>query len=273
MDGWKRGVGAQDAAGWKRQIGKRREPVRGCDTRRKLLVRASVIIPAFNERATIEEIIRRVRAVALEKEILIVDDGSGDGTREYLASLDASDLRVLLHDENRGKGAAIRTALPHTTGEVVLIQDADLEYDPHELVKLIGPIEAGDADVVYGSRFLARGRGSAGVLHYAANRLLTFLSNLTTGLALTDMETCYKALRGDLARSLDLTADGFNIEPEITARAAGRGARFVEVPIGYEGRAASEGKKIRLKDAFEAVWMIARCARAARATPAARERA
>ncbi len=227
-------------------------------------MRVSVIIPAFNERATIAEIIRRVRAVSLEKEILIVDDGSSDGTREYLASLRDPDLRILLHEHNRGKGAAIRTALPHTTGEVVMIQDADLEYDPNELVKLIGPIEADEADVVYGSRFLAQGRGSAGMLHYMANRLLTLLSNLTTGLSLTDMETCYKALRGDLARSLELSADSFNIEPEITAQAAGRGARFVEVPIGYEGRAASEGKKIRLKDAFEAMWMILRCAPRAR---------
>jgi len=219
-------------------------------------VRASVIIPAYNERATIAEIIERVRALPLEKEILIVDDGSNDGTREYLESLVAADVRVLLHDRNRGKGAAIRTALPETTGDVVLIQDADLEYDPSELLTLIGPLESGAADVVYGSRFLEHGRGSAGRLHYTANRLLTMLSNLTTGLRLTDMETCYKALRGELARDLRLSSNGFNIEPEITAQAALRGARFVEVPIGYRGRAASEGKKIRLKDAFEAVGTI-----------------
>ena len=221
-------------------------------------MKASIVIPAYNERATIEEIIARVKAVPVDKEIVIVDDGSSDGTREYLKSLNDASVLVILHEVNQGKGAAIRTALPRTSGDVVIIQDADLEYDPGEFPKLITPIEAGEADVVYGSRFLERGRGSAGRVHYLANRMLTLLSNLTTGLRLTDMETCYKALRGDLARRLNLVSSSFNIEPEITAKAAHLGARFKEVPIGYEGRSASEGKKIRVSDAFQAIVTILR---------------
>jgi len=221
-------------------------------------LKASIIIPAYNERRTIEEILARVQAVPVEKEILIVDDGSSDGTREFLRKLTDANIVVILHEVNQGKGAAIRTALPRTTGDVVIVQDADLEYDPNEYPKLIAPIEAGEADVVYGSRFLERGRGSAGRFHYLANRMLTHLSNLTTGLRLTDMETCYKALSGDIARSLRLVSNSFNIEPEITAKAAHLGARFKEVPIGYKGRSASEGKKIHMGDAFQAIWTILR---------------
>ncbi|MCK4305094.1 MAG: glycosyltransferase family 2 protein [Candidatus Eisenbacteria sp.] len=221
-------------------------------------MKISVIMPAYNERATILEIISRVQAVDLPKEILVVDDGSRDGTRKILQDLTGPGLRIFFHERNRGKGAAIRTALPYVTGEILIIQDADLEYDPAEYPKLIAPITAGAADVVYGSRFLGRGRGSAGILHYAANRLLTAISNLFTGLRLTDMETCYKALRVDLVRRLELVSNSFEIEPEITAKAARLGARFREVPIHYAGRSYGEGKKIGLCDGIRALRTILR---------------
>jgi glycosyltransferase involved in cell wall biosynthesis len=219
-------------------------------------VKLSVVMPVFNEVDTLAEIVGRVQAVPLEKEILLVDDFSTDGTRELLAGLAGPNVRVFLHERNRGKGAAIRTALPHVGGEVVVIQDADLEYDPSEYPMLIAPIAAGEADVVYGSRFLGQGRGSAGRAHYTANRTLTWLSNLFTGLHLTDMETCYKALRADLAKRLDLVSDRFEIEPEITAKAARLGARFHEVPISYAGRSRAEGKKIGLRDGMKALATI-----------------
>jgi len=221
-------------------------------------MKISVIIPAFNERGTIEEVLRRVRAVPIEKEILVVDDASRDGTRELLEGMRAPDLRLFLHDRNRGKGAAIRTALPHTTGEVVLIQDADLEYDPSEYPRLLEPIARGEADVVYGSRFLGRGRRASTPGHYAVNRFLTALSNLFTGLRLTDMETCYKAFRGDLVRRLSLASEGFEIEPELTFCAARSGARFREVAISYAGRGYREGKKIQWRDGVRALATILR---------------
>ena len=216
----------------------------------------SVVIPVYNEVGTLAEILARVDAVPLEKEILVVDDFSTDGTRELLARLAGPHIRVFLHERNRGKGAAIRTALPHVAGDVVIIQDADLEYDPAEYPRLIGPIAAGEADVVYGSRFLEQGRGTAGRAHYIANRLLTLMSNLFTGLRLTDMETCYKALRADIAKRLDLVSDRFEIEPEITAKAVRLGARFREVPISYAGRSRTEGKKIGLRDGLKALATI-----------------
>jgi glycosyltransferase involved in cell wall biosynthesis len=219
-------------------------------------VKLSVIIPAYNEQQTIEAIVAKVDAVPVEKEIIIVDDCSSDGTREILRRLAGGNRKVLFHERNQGKGAAIRTAMTETSGDVVIIQDADLEYDPDEYPKLIAPIERDEADMVYGSRFLASGRGTAGRVHYSANRFLTSLSNLFTGLALTDMETCYKAMRGDLARQLDLRANSFEIEPEITARAARAGARFMEIPIAYQGRSASEGKKIGIADGLRAIWTI-----------------
>ena len=221
-------------------------------------MKLSVIIPAYNEEQTIEAIVRKVQRVPVEKEILIVDDCSSDGTTDILSRFDEPNLRIFYHERNQGKGAAIRTALPETTGDVVVIQDADLEYDPGEFVKLIAPIERGEADFVYGSRFLAGGRSSAGRIHYLANRFLTLLSNIFTGLSLTDMETCYKAMRGDIARGLELRARSFEIEPEITARAARAGARFMEVPIAYTGRSASEGKKIGVKDGLRAILTIVR---------------
>lgn len=221
-------------------------------------MKISVIVPAYNERPTIEEILSRVKAAALEKEILVVDDCSNDGTREILERLSGPGIRVFFHDRNRGKGAAIRTALPYVTGDVVIIQDADLEYDPGDYPRLVAPIAGGGADVVYGSRFLGRGRGSAGRCHYLANRALTFLSNLFTGLRLTDMETCYKVLRADLVRRLDLVSNGFEIEPEITAKAARLGARFQEVAIAYEGRSSVQGKKIDVRDGLRAIFTILR---------------
>jgi glycosyltransferase involved in cell wall biosynthesis len=227
-------------------------------------MKLSVIIPTYNERATIEEILRRVRAVPLEMEILIVDDGSTDGTLEHLAGLGGPDLRLFRHDRNRGKGAAFRTALPHTTGDVVVIQDADLEYDPREFPRLIEPIARGEADAVYGSRFLGRGRRASRLGHYAVNRFLTLLSNLFTGLRLSDMETCYKAFRGDLVRGLPLVSDGFEIEPELTWRAARAGARFRELPISYAGRGYGEGKKIDWRDGVRTLATILRLGRVRR---------
>jgi glycosyltransferase involved in cell wall biosynthesis len=221
-------------------------------------VTLSVIIPAYNERATIEELLRRVREVPIEKEILVVDDASTDGTPERVEALAGPDLRLLRHARNRGKGAAIRTALPHTRGAIVLIQDADLEYDPGEYARLVAPIERGEADVVYGSRFLERGRRTTGLGHYAVNRFLTALSNLMTGLRLTDMETCYKVFRGDLVRGLPLVSERFEIEPELTWRAARAGARFREVPIRYAERGYRAGKKIGWRDGVRAVATIVR---------------
>jgi glycosyltransferase involved in cell wall biosynthesis len=221
-------------------------------------MKISVIIPVYNERATIREILRKVQAVQLEKEILIIDDGSHDGTRAILADLADANVRVFLHPANQGKGAAVRTGLAHVTGELVIIQDADLEYDPSDYPRLVEPIATGTADVVYGSRFLARGRRATAFWHYAGNRLLTLISNLFTGLHLTDMETCYKAFRVDLIRKMHLVSNGFDIEPELTAKAARMGARIREVPIAYQGRGYTEGKKIGWRDALRTLRAIVR---------------
>ncbi|MFH1144836.1 MAG: glycosyltransferase family 2 protein [Candidatus Eisenbacteria bacterium] len=221
-------------------------------------MKVSVIIPAFNEQATIEALLARVLAVPLEKEILIVDDASRDNTRDLLRRLAVPPVQLFLHERNRGKGAAIRTALPHVTGDVVIIQDADLEYDPADYPRLIEPIARGEADVVYGSRFLARRHRASGRWHYAVNQMLTRLSNLFTGLHLSDMETCYKVFRADLICALPLISNGFDIEPELTARAARRGARFLEVPISYRGRSSREGKKINWRDGVRALRAIVR---------------
>jgi glycosyltransferase involved in cell wall biosynthesis len=216
-------------------------------------------MPVFNERRTITEIVRRVRAVALPIELIIVDDSSTDGTRELLAQIEHDPgVCVYYHPANRGKGAAVRTGLGHATGDVVLIQDADLEYDPQEYVRLIRPIVEGTADVVYGSRFLT-GRAEHQLLrHRLANALLTRLSNFFTRLKLTDMETCHKVFRRTVLSDLKLEQDRFGIEPELTAKIARRGARVVEVPIGYRARSQAEGKKIKLRDAFNALYCIAR---------------
>jgi glycosyltransferase involved in cell wall biosynthesis len=219
----------------------------------------SVVMPVFNEKRTIAEIVRRVQAVELPKELIIIDDCSTDGTRDMLAELERqSGVRVYYHPANRGKGAAVRTGISQATGDVVLIQDADLEYDPQEYVRLIRPIVEDHADVVYGSRFLD-GRAQHQLLrHRLANSLLTRLSNFFTRLNLTDMETCHKVFRRSLLTGLNLEQERFGIEPELTAKIARRGARVVEVPIGYRARSAAEGKKIKLRDAFNALYCIAR---------------
>ena len=223
-------------------------------------VTLSVLIPVYNELNTIETILERVHATPLKKEIICVDDGSTDGTRERLVALHEAGCidRLLLQPRNGGKGRAIRTALAASTGEIVIVQDADLEYDPQDWPVLLEPIVAGKADACFGSRFLG---GPHRVLYYwhsVGNTVLTVFSNMLTNLNLTDMETCYKAVRGDLARSLvgELRSDRFGFEPELTARLARRDARIYEVPISYAGRTYAEGKKINWKDGVAAFWHI-----------------
>jgi glycosyltransferase involved in cell wall biosynthesis len=223
-------------------------------------MRISALMPVYNEAGTIAEGVSRVRAVPLDIEIICVDDGSSDGTREVLEGLRAAGEidHFDVHEHNRGKGAAVRTALSHATGDVVVIQDADLEYDPQEFVRLLEPIRNGRADAVFGSRFTGDTRRVLYYWHSMGNHLLTTLSNMATNLNLTDMETCYKMVRTDLMKSLPLTAERFGIEPEITARLAQSRARIYEVPISYSGRTYAEGKKIGWKDGAAAVWHILR---------------
>ena len=222
--------------------------------------RLSVLIPVYNERATIDRILDAVHAVPVPKEVVCVDDASTDGTGERLAALHAAGrIDVLVrHDRNRGKGAAIRTALAASTGDVVIVQDADLEYDPADWPGLLAPIAAGKADAVFGSRFLGGPHRVLYFWHSVGNWVLTLLSNMLTNVNLTDMETCYKAIRGDLARSLPLTSDRFGFEPEVTARLVQAKARIYEVPISYSGRTYAEGKKISWRDGVAAIWHILR---------------
>jgi glycosyltransferase involved in cell wall biosynthesis len=221
-------------------------------------MKLSIVMPVFNEYTTIAKIVRKVLEVDLEKELIIVDDKSGDGSWEILVKLarEHREIKLIRHERNQGKGAALRTGFGQVEGDVVVIQDADLEYDPGEFKKLLEPIEAGRADVVYGTRFADGSRGSADLIHTAANRFLTALSNLVTGLDLTDMETCYKMFRAGLLQDLRLTSDRFNIEPELTAAFARAGARIFEVPIRYAGRNKNAGKKIGFLDGLEAIYSI-----------------
>ena len=221
-------------------------------------MKLTVVVPVFNESQTIRDIIARVRAVPIDKEIIVVDDESTDGTREILRNLaNEPDLVVLFHTRNKGKGAALRTGFQHVTGDVVVIQDADLEYDPAEYVRLLKPIVNGQADVVYGSRFV--GGESHRVLyfwHSVGNRALTLLSNAFTDLNLTDMETCYKMFRREVLDLIHIEEDRFGFEPEITAKIAAAGCRVYEVGISYDGRTYADGKKIGWKDGVKAIWSI-----------------
>ena len=214
-------------------------------------------MPCFNERATIEEILRRVRAAPYEKEIIVVDDGSTDGTREILKQLEPQyGLRLFFHERNKGKGGALATGFAAATGDVVVIQDADLEYDPGDYAQLIKPIEDDKADVVFGSRFLGGTHRCHLFWHYVGNRFLTFASNVFTNLNLSDMETCYKAFRADVLKGIQIESQRFGVEPELTAKVAKKKCRVFEVPVSYYGRDYAHGKKIRPKDAFEALWAI-----------------
>jgi glycosyltransferase involved in cell wall biosynthesis len=220
----------------------------------------SVVIPVYNEKQWVGELVRRVRAVPIPKEILIVDDCSTDGTRDVLRKLEGGEVRVFYQERNRGKGAALRRGFAHATGDVVLVQDADLEYDPAEYPRLIQPIVEDRADVVYGSRFIGESHRVLYFWHYVANKLLTTASNMFTNLNLTDMETCYKVFRREVLTHINLVSNRFGFEPEVTAKVARcRPAwRVYEVPISYSGRTYEEGKKIGLKDAFQALYVIVR---------------
>ncbi len=221
----------------------------------------SVVMPVYNERATLEKITDRVLASPVVAELVIVDDGSTDGTRELLTQWQSRRrVRVVLHERNQGKGAALRTAFAHATGDLVIVQDADLEYDPADYERLVAPILAGRADVVYGSRFLDATACDDTQLHRFGNRLLTATSNLLTGWRLSDMETCYKVIPRDLLATIPLRQNRFGFEPEITAKLARRKLRIVEVPIHYRPRGYRDGKKIGLFDAANALYCIVRYA-------------
>ncbi|NIO08302.1 MAG: glycosyltransferase [Deltaproteobacteria bacterium] len=231
-------------------------------------MKLSVLVPVYNEEKTLREAVRRVQRVDVPKEIIIIDDGSKDGTRGILATLESdanqnrdprNEVKVILKSVNEGKGAAIRTGLEHVTGDVVIVQDADLEYNPQDYPKLLEPIEAGDADVVYGTRFY--GGGPHRVLffwHYVGNQMLTLFSNILTNLNLSDMEVGYKAFRAEILKSIQIKSNRFGFEPEVTVKLAKLGCRIFEVPISYYGRTYKEGKKITWKDGFAAFYCILR---------------
>ena len=225
------------------------------------LRKLSVIVPVFNERTTLVEALRRMRTVELpdgiEREIIVVDDGSDDGSRDVLRQLGDSTVRVLSHGYNRGKGAAVRTGLEVASGDYVLIQDADLEYDPEDWPKLIAPVLRGRARVVYGSRFTGERRNML-FLHWIGNRMLSLVTNILYNTTLSDMETCYKLIDRSLLLELGLRCDRFDIEPEITSKILKRRIRIYEVPISYAGREFDEGKKITWRDGFAALWTLAK---------------
>jgi len=224
------------------------------------MMKLSIVIPVFNERTTIVEIIHRVQAVDvdLHKEIIVVDDGSTDGTREILQSLAVPGLSVLLHERNQGKGAALRTGFARAQGDIILVQDADLEYDPKEYPRLIEPILDGRADVVYGSRFLGGPHRVLLFWHYVGNRFLTTFANMLSNLNLTDMETCYKIFRREVLEKIQLKSSRFGFEPEITMKVAKQKCRIFELPISYSGRDYAQGKKIGWKDGLAAIFHLIR---------------
>jgi glycosyltransferase involved in cell wall biosynthesis len=220
-------------------------------------MKLSVIIPVYNEVHNIEEILKRVKATNLASEIVVVDDCSKDGTRDILQRLDGKEgLRVIFHEKNQGKGAAVRTGLQAARGDVALIQDADLEYSPHDYPVLLQPIEDGIADVVYGSRFLGGPRRVAMFWHMIANHLLTFMTNILYDTILSDMETGYKVFRREVIEGIKIRSNRFNFEPEITAKVLKKHYRIYEVAISFNPRDYSEGKKIKFHDAFDAVWTL-----------------
>jgi glycosyltransferase involved in cell wall biosynthesis len=216
----------------------------------------SIIIPAFNEAAFLPEVIRRVEETPYDKEIIIVDDGSTDGTREYLKGLASEGIKVIVHEKNMGKGAAMRTGIAVASGDVVIVQDADLEYDPKDYPVLLEPIMQGKADVVYGSRFLGGPHRVLFFWHSVGNSFITLISNMFTDLNLTDMETGYKAFRKKVFEVITIESNRFGFEPEITAKVAKKGFRIYEVPISYSGRSYQEGKKITWKDGIKAVFTV-----------------
>ena len=224
-------------------------------------MQVSVIVPCFNEMSTILALVERVLAAPFDKEVIVVDDGSTDGTCELLAEKVSllPGVRVLLQDRNLGKGAALRRGFAEAKGDVVIVQDADLEYDPAQIPFVVAPILAGHADVVYGSRFLGGPHRVLYFWHAVGNSLLTLLSNMVTDLNLTDMENCYKAFRREVIQSLTLEEDRFGFEPEVTVKLAReKGIRIYEVPVSYHGRTSAEGKKIGMKDGFRALWCLAK---------------
>lgn len=221
----------------------------------------SVVIPVYNEERTIRLVLTHVLALPIPKEVVIVDDASTDSTRRILKEYEAAhDVHIIYKPQNEGKGAALRTAFRRVSGDIVVVQDADLEYDPRDILPLIKPIVLGDADVVYGSRFLAGAPQDRSLVHRLGNALLTRLSNWTTGLDITDMETCYKAFHRDVLRSFEIRQPRFGFEPEVTARIARRGFRLYEVPIQYNPRSYAQGKKIGIRDLFSTLWCILRYA-------------
>jgi len=235
-------------------------------------VKLSIVMPIYNERATLREIVARVTALDLDKELILVDDASTDGSRELLTDLrdgglgrwlpapnnsrGVNDVRVILQPTNMGKGAALRAGFAAVTGDIVVIQDADLEYDPRDILPLIQPIRDEIADVTFGSRFIGSPRRALYFWHMVMNRGLTLASNMLNDLNLTDMETCYKAFRGDVARAIDIEENRFGVEPELTAKVAKMGLRIYEVPVSYRGRTYAEGKKIGWKDGVRAIYSI-----------------
>ena len=221
-------------------------------------MKISVVMPVYNELGTIDEIVSRVHAIALDKELIIVDDGSTDGTHQRLKIIENSkeNVKVFYHSANQGKGAALRTGFKAVTGDIVIIQDADLEYDPKEYPKILEPLLDGRADIVYGSRFLGGPHRVLYFWHYVGNKFLTLLCNMMTNINLTDMETCYKAFRSTVLKDITLKSNRFGFEPEFTVKAAKKNFRIYEVPISYSGRSYSEGKKITWKDGFSTIFTI-----------------